>query len=232
MNPDDSIFVQVLRGEQMHAILLAAFICVSLLLITGCTRATTAVSFEDLCDLTREQFAVMDEESLIQWVWEKHGVVPSELGQQEEDRAEVVLYGWRKGETYRTARLHGGRPVWISMTDIRDGPTFGQVLETLGPPEAVYTYATVYDGTSYGVILEYPAQGLSLGRKQFTRLVLTEVVLSERTQVNTVDCYTPGSLEVVLHQAFGIPAENVPIALQQHKPWPGFGAEVSLDTNP
>ena len=172
----------------------------------------------------------MDEATLIPWVEEHYGVTPSKMGERTNAGVVVVHYTWLKGKTRGYATLHDGSLVSIRLEDVQNGPTFGQVVETLGPPKTLSTSATGWEGTVYTLGLEYPELGFSVKKQGWLWGYVNQVTLSEDTQVNTIRCYAPGSLEEVLQEINMTPPEIITDTLRlYYPPWPGFGASVTLE---
>ncbi len=215
-----------LRGAQ--EILSFACICWLAITLAGCARSTVDVSFEGLCGLTYAEFASFDEEFLIQWVQENYGVSPWKLGETKESGKVVTVHAWMKDGTYGTAWLNDGHLAVISMMDIQNGPTFGQVVDTVGPPDAVDSYVTRQEDTVYTIELHYPTLGFIAVESGWKRGYVTSLTLERHMRVNEIYCHMPGSMQEVLQEAFVIPPENVPIALQRRIPWPGFGTSIPL----
>jgi hypothetical protein len=203
-------------------------ICCLLLVQAECTRSSVLISFEGLCGLTQKQFATMDKAALIQWIQEEYGVAPTQMGNEVRSGKAVELYAWTKDETDRYAWLQDGRLVWLSIERL-NGPTFGQVVDALGFPEAVSRDGTGWENTVYRIGLEYPGLGFSVAESGVLAGYVSEITLVRDMHVNTVDCYAPGSMEDVLKNAYLIPPENVPAALSHRLPWTGFGGSVSLE---
>jgi len=200
----------------------------------GCgmrTSISTRVSFEELCGLTHEQFAAMGEATLVRWIQDTYGVSPEQGGEVWHGEP-VVSYRWVRDGDERVANFRAGRLIRILVFRTESGPTFGQVVATLGPPKVVSRYVTRIDATVYEVALEYPMLGLTVGHRDRERGTVTQIQLSKRMRVNTLICYRAGSLEEVLQEAFPVAHENIPAVLDRKLPWPGFGSVVPLDSGP
>ena len=209
--------------------LLGVCLCALLLVSIGCSpgKETTPVSFEGLCQLTLDEFASMDEETLVQWVEEKHGVSPSK-SEQEWDGNLIVSYEWESDGVDWFASCREDRLSKILRLNVPLGPTFGEVVERLGSPERISSYATRVEDTGYQVALEYPEAGLTLGEQGWLRGYVTEVTLSKRQRVNSVLCYMPGPLEEIMQEVLLVSPEYIPVALERKVLWPGFGAKITL----
>ena len=217
-------------GRLVHRMRLGFCIGCLLLVLSGCARSTVSISFEGLCGLTHEEFATMDEATLIPWVEEHYGVTPSKMGERVEAGVVVPIYTWLKGKTRGSAMLHDGSLVKIWLEDVQNGPTFGQVVETLGPPKTLYRSATGWEGTMYTLGLEYPELGFSVKKHDWLWGYVNQVTLSEDIQVNAISCYAPGSLEEIMQEINMAHPEVITDALRfYYPPWPGFGASVTLE---
>jgi len=211
----------------------ALFASILLLLgaVAGCSQSTVPVSFEGLCGLTHEQFEAMDETALVQWAQEKQGVTPSRMETETLGKL-VVDYSWMKKDVSWHARLYNNELVMLAVDNADDLPTFGQIVDKIGPPKAVGEYVVTYERTMYEIILHYPHLGFSVMAVELTSGHPKEVVLTKRMQVEIVYCYKPGSMESVFEDAYLIPPDEIPHSLEGLLPWPGFGGKVPLGRSP
>ena len=222
------------RSRFIHASLLVAGMCFLLAVLAGCRQPTEPVSYQDLCGLTSDQMGVMDEEDVRQWIEEKYNSVPVK-SQKVTNGESIVIYIWQYDGIAGNAYLRDGRLFRISLHEVENGPTFGQVVAGLGPPEMVDRYAGMYEPMLYTVDLDYPALGVSVGasgmeeRNKLMHEGGLAAPLTEDMQVDYVECYTPGSMEDVLREVFFLPPEYVSYHMQRRIPWPGFGDLVPLD---
>ena len=222
--------------------LLVTSVCCLLVILVGCRQAIQStevplapVSFEDLCRLSHKQFGTMGEEELRQWIEETYYDTPSEA-QEIMDGDPIGIYIWEHGEMIGNAYLRDGRLLRISLHDIENGPTFGQVVAGLAPPAMVYRYQWTYEQVLYTIGLDYPALGVSVyttNLEKWHKLAHQEglaVTLTQDMRVNGIECYTPGPMEDVLREAFLLSPESVSFQMQSRLPWPGFGVLIPLDT--
>jgi hypothetical protein len=203
-------------------------------MLTGCQQPIEPVSYKDLCGLTSEQMGVIDEEDVRHWIEEEYSCAPAES--EEVIGGEfIVIYIWEHDGITANAYLRDGRLFRISLHDVENGPTFGQVVAGLGPPEMVDRRAGMYEPVLYTVSLDYPALGVSVGAsglEKRNRLMHEDRLATPLTQdmvVDHIECYTPGSMEDILREVFSLPPEYVAYHIQRRIPWPGFGALVPLE---
>ena len=207
-------------------------------MLAGCRQPTEVslvpVSYKDLCGLTSEQMGVMDDKNVRRWIEAEYNDIP--LKSQEMISGEsIVIYIWKYNGITGNAYLRDGHLFRISLSDVENGPTFGQVVAALGPPKVVDRSAGMYEPLLYTIVLDYPALGVSVGvsnieeRSRLTHQGELAAPLTEDMQIDHVDCYAPGSMEEVLREVFFLSPENVSYHIQRRMPWPGFGALIPLD---
>jgi hypothetical protein len=174
----------------------------------------------------------MDESAALKWVQDEYGVSPKKT--KDPIYGDLVnVYEWYKDDgTYGHLYFHDEHIIRMSLEGIKHGPTFGQVVEELGPPEAFGEYVTRVEDTVYSFSLGYPAWGFSVSGMDSTRGYVEEVVLSKDMRVDLVVCHAPGPREEVLREAYLLDVlypESEDSEWQEPTPWPGFGTPIRLD---
>jgi hypothetical protein len=219
-----------------------AVLCM-MLTLAGCGRVVepaVPVSYEELCGLPYGQMGVMNAEEVRRWMEETYGMAERIVNLDEflppDQRGTVVAYAWLKGEENGEAYLRDGRLFRVSR-ETRNGPTLGQVVAGLGPPEMIARGCATYGGHVVALLqLEYLALGVSLETwYEMTPQELSfpyakwNVSLKKHMRVSSIDCYLPGlSLEEILHEVFFLRSEIIPREVNKRMPWPGFGAQIPL----
>ena len=222
-------FAAFVLPRRIRLVVPVALVGLLSLISSGCTLGTSVpISFDGFCGLSHEQFAAMDEKTFVEWIQGKYGVSPSRRAERTENGKQVVPYEWTAGSIYGNAWFHDGRLAWLLLDDFPNGPTFGQTVGELGPPEKLYRYSTGWENTVYSIVLEYPTLGFSVGNSGTLLGSVKEVTLSENLRVNYTICYGPGSLEDVLREVL----LASPAHLKRLMDWPGFGVSVPLEPVP
>ena len=190
-----------------------AVLCM-MLTMAGCGRVVEQappVSYEELCGLPYGQMGVMNEEEVRRWMEETYGMAERIVNLDEflppDQRGTVVAYAWFKGDGNGEAYLRDGRLFRVSR-ETRDGPTLGQVVAGLGPPEMIARSAGMYGEVV--VVLAYLKLGVSvetwylMSPRELSRSSKEwTVTLSEKLRVSEIHCYLPGlSLEAILQEIF------------------------------
>jgi hypothetical protein len=212
-------------------------------MLTGCEQPRKQVSYESLCGLTKDQMGSLDEEGVREWIEKEHGPVQEAILDQaldEELRDAIVAYGWSEmGKIAGIAYLKEGRLYRVSVYGLENGPNFGQVVTSLGVPQAVYGFGiAVRDPVFYTIRMDYPALGLSVegssldARAELIRGKGLSTPLSEKMLVRDVECYVPGSIEQVLRDVFLLSPEVIRYQLEKRIKWPGFSSTVPLQDAP
>ena len=192
------------------------------------------LTVEDLCGLSTDQFGSMEEEAFRNWFHERYGRFPARDEQIVGGEA-MTVYSWRQDGAVGNAFAHDGRLHSLSIIDIADGPSFGDVVTALGTPKAVDRYANVYDPVLYRIQLDYPDLGVSVttkGLEDRTELSANGglyIRLAEEMPVTTITCYAPSSLEHLLLQVLFLDEEVAALQLARRIDWPGFGESIRLD---
>ena len=214
-----------------------AVLCM-MLTMAGCGRVVEQappVSYEELCGLPYGQMGVMNEEEVRQWMEETKGAFRTanlDKFLPPDQRGTVVAYAWFNGKAY----LRDGHLFRVSR-ETRNGPTLGQVVAGLGPPEMIARGFATYGGHVVAFLhLEYLALGVSVETwydmtPQERSLPHAEwkVALKKDMRVSSIDCYLPGlSLEEMLHEVFFVRSEIIPHEVNRRMPWPGFGAQIPI----
>jgi hypothetical protein len=190
-----------------------AVLCM-MLTLAGCGRVedqAPPVSYEALCGLPDGQMGVMSAEEVRRWMEETYGMAERIVNLDEflppDQRGTVVAYAWLKGEENGEAYLRDGRLFRVSR-ETRNGPTLGQVVAGLGPPEmiarsvgmhgeVVVELAYLKLGVSVRVWHLMSPRELSHSPKEWA------ITLSEKFRVSEIHCYLPGlSLEAMLREIF------------------------------
>jgi hypothetical protein len=225
------------RSRSIQASLLIAGTCFLLAVLAGCRRPTEPVLYEDLCGLTSEQMRVMGEEDVRRWLEEEydHKVITSVTAG---DVSITTGLMWKRGGV--TAYLRDGGLLLIQFDEIENGPTFGQVVASMGTPEMISWDLRTYGGhVLYRLGLDYPELGISVeGWREMTARELSRPAeewtarVREDIQVEWVSCYSPrSSMEEVLKAVYRpSPSPDAPQLRMSHRmPWPGFGVLIPLD---
>jgi hypothetical protein len=222
------------RVSFVRASLLDVGTCLLLAMLARCSQPST-VSYEDLCGPPREQMAAMDEDDVLQWITEQDST-PGRL-EEIRDGESIVEYAWTRNGIIWTAHLRGGQVFRISSQYDENGPTFGDVVASIGTPEMVGRTVTSYGGhVVYILGLDYLELGISVdGDDEMTARELSRsakewsVTLRENMEVDNVSCYSSHlSPEEVLGEVFLVPPEAISSEVRSRMPWPGFGASVPL----
>ncbi len=213
-----------------------------LTMLVGCNimnkTSSENISFESLCGLTHSEFESMNSEQMDQWMRKKHGSNIS-VESSGDNQNIVTTYRWVETSSKGAAYRKDNHLLHISATDIDSGPTFGQVVSSLGKPDVVYRDVEAREKVLYTVGLDYPRLGVSVSTSDLANVadIVHEngwaIQLKESMKVDSISCYTPhDSMEQVLINAFLSTPSSVQIQLKHRTPWPGFGSWVSLDNLP
>jgi hypothetical protein len=216
-------------------------ICVGLLMMAACqSPPLPAVTYSDLCGLTREQFGKLDEQAVLQWIQSKNAHpfrVPISNLPDEIKTDQIQAFGWTQSadtQTVRVAYLRNGQLVRVSIQDLQDGPTFGQVVAGLGSPDTVYRSMLEYEQVLYTMGLDYPAFGILVytsGHENRRTLMHDDqlaVHLVPTSRVTRIECYEPQPTQDALQQIFFLSHESVLLEMQRRITWPGFDTWVSF----
>jgi len=205
---------------------------------TGCHQGVdygaTPVSHQDICRLPPEEMATMDSEDVHRWIVTACDAVPT-TSQEKIGGEQLTVYVWQSNGMTGNAYLRSGQLFRISLQNLENGPTFGQVVAGLGSPEMVDRRAEIRERVLDTIALDYPALGISVSTSDVgkrSRLLHRDdlaVTLRQDMRVLHVECYAPGSMEDILRDVFLLPPEYVSYHLERRIPWPGFGSRVSLD---
>ena len=230
------------KYDQLKSLVVS--ICLILSMLVSCSFKSKVtggnVSFESLCGLTLQQFESMNEEEAGQWMRKKHGEnISSSTKQVGDSQNWVTIYKWEERPSTEVFYLKDEHPLHLSIFDIVDSPSFGEVVSGLGSPDTVYGNAEVYEQVLYSVDLDYPKLGISVGTSDLVNI--PDVVhgnswaiqLRENMKVDYINCYKPrNSIEEVLRDVFLASPESVQIQLERRTPWLGFASWVSLREMP
>lgn len=229
-------WIGILRYEQWLVVLFISLLCLVTTLaigedrgsITFAPRFSAAVSYEDLCGLSHDQFQSMNAKQVQQWIREKYYMTAIESSSTLDNL--VTAYTFNQGKTLRYVTLRNDRAFHFRQQGIENGPGFGQVVAGLGVPELVYhdNYVPVVREATYVSIgLDYPKLGVSVATGRWAQgdQENMQVRLSEDLQVHDIDCYVPTvSVEEVLRDVYQYRPDIIDKELKRRMPWPGFGA--------
>lgn len=202
------------------------------------------VPFEEFCGISLDRFTTLDEKGLRQWIRDHSFDIPI---RKLDNRSGTVIYYWSLGEAVlldgHLAALRvligteAGKDAYGQVVNRFGTPvagkeiTLGQVVDKLGPPEAISTSTsrasddTGHEILRYWISLNYSGQGLLIGASIEVQPDMTAVELSEDIRVRGILCFTPGSTETLkrLNRRYNLEEYGPWIA------WPGFGALMPLD---
>ncbi len=213
----------------------------SLMLLLGITvgcqttsnYATSQISFGGLCGIALERFEDTNKEQVREWLEEQYGVNPQSSNVEE---GVIAIRAEERNKGSTTAYLRQLRLIEI-MREVKNGPTFGQVVTVFGVPDSVYGQAIGHERIPYSVGLDYPKRGVSVFMSKIAdpsevvhgnRL---EVQLKESYTVNIVQCFAPHpSMDEVLRTGYlsSNPA-TIQNNLNRRKPWQEFETWVPLE---
>jgi hypothetical protein len=223
--------------------LLRVIACMIFVVLAGCEQPRKQISYESLCGLTKDQMGSLDEDGVREWIEKEHGPVQEVILDQaldEEYSGSITAYGWSEmGKVAGIAYMREGRLYRASVYDLENGPNFGQVVTSLGVPQAVFgSGTTLQDPVLYTIRMEYPDLGLSVegssleARSELIRGEGLSAPLREKMLVRNVECYVPGSIEEVLRNVFLLSPEVIRYQLEKRIKWPGFSSIVPLQDAP
>jgi len=212
-----------------------------LLLLVSCVDKTEieplAISFEELCLVSQEDFTNMNGNAVPEWIEDNFGAPPS-VSISDDDAVVIVFNGssTRLGEFLGNVLVRQERISEISLHDIQAGPHFDEVVMGLGDPASVNHYCAMpHEPQLYTIGLDYPAIGISVyASESRSRGSLSfegglGVVLREDMQVTLVQCYPPAAtMEEVINRDHSLTPTGRRLQLQNRVPWTGFGSMVSL----
>lgn len=211
-------------------------VCIVLAILAACRRPPgPPVTYRDLCNVDVQHLETMDEDSVRQWVREQYGVVPRDAAERSLGGDLVGIMVWTHDGVTGNAYLRDGHLFRISLMNIKNGPTFNQVIAGMGIPQAVGTGSVQYDPVLYSIDLFYPELGMLVSGSRLERYrdLMRDGGLAARLgadmRVDSVDCYAPASIPDVLRKVYFSAPERVAGEVQHLRPWPGFGAWVPLD---
>jgi hypothetical protein len=195
----------------------------------------TPVSLRGVCALAHAdeiELGIADEPAVRAWMQAKRRISdPSKWVRSTRTLGEdtFIEYGWPEEFGGILARLKNGRLSALLKSDTW-GPTFGELVDAVGPPEWVYPYIIRCNGSkdcAYGIYLDYPGLGMSVRSDRFGDLPGRTFALDRNLRVKTVECYVSGTMEEVLRNAYQLPPDYVLRDMQARVPWSGFGAIFS-----
>jgi hypothetical protein len=179
----------------------------------------------------------MEEEDIQRWLEATYG---REVFRDATAKGVSLQPAWTQEDGLVTVHLQDGKLSHAQFAEIKNGPTFEQVVAGLGAPEVIIWDLHMYGGhVLYSFALHYPGLGVSVeGRREMTGSELSRPaeewtgVLRKDTQVEWVDCYLPcSSVEETLADVFGLSPDHVQLRIKRQMPWPGFGGQVPLTVN-
>jgi hypothetical protein len=200
-----------------------------ILILAACNLTSRSVTFRDLCVFNEDEFGAANSDQVLARIREKYQVDP-----KNESRENFVRYYWQLGRTDSEVGLLDNHLVGFQQRGIEGGPQLGQVVGGLGTPDALYRYASGFEGVQYQIILEYPRRGVTVMASRTAgpgevRNVDGELSLhlSEDIKSTDINCFVPvNSLDDLLRQVYQVPPESMEMQRQRIVTWPGFGAWV------
>ncbi len=228
-------------SRECHLTLLISLI---FLVVTSCQRAQEPVSREpitylDLCGVTQDQIGTMDDGSVRNWIEEKYGSYRTigldavlAYGEQELDSVKGYIWG-DINDFYVDVYLRRGILIRVSLNNIEEGLTFGQVVDDMGPPDWVHLDAVIRHDVLYHFQLDYPRLGFSVGAEDFksTKILSNNdygIELDRDMSIDTIECYSPNPMEIVLKNDFIEPKDNVSFLMESRSKWSGFETYIPI----
>jgi hypothetical protein len=215
---------------------IGAIVLTLLIVATACEFIAPSpvhqISYEGLCGLPVEQFLGMDEQKVRQWLTSQYGSVSlaPDLGV-----GVTRLWSPEKNGISSTAFLRQGSLIEL-VQSLKRGPTFGQVVSSLGRPDSIFTSWLPYEKIVYSVGMDYPTVGISVQMnssataRDLSHNGKLEVQMKEEFPVDLVQCYAPrSSMEEVIRNGFPSDPKSIETILKRRKAWSGFGAWVALE---
>ena len=149
----------------------------------------------------------------------------------EQNGVPLTIIGWQ-GRGPNAVVLRDGKVLRIEV-GLDRGPTLGQMVERLGPPERVYAHVRCTEFWGYLVVFDYPARGLTLWSESYP-VNLEDVVaakgmgvLREDMRVTRATYYAPTTLRSALADVFLYDLEGVEGLIGDLREWQGF-TQVTL----
>lgn len=210
-------------------------ICMGLLIMVACQPPPLpAVTYSDLCGLAHEQFGKLDEQAVLRWIQSKNAQplrAPLPNLPDEIKTDQIQAFGWTQPadtQTVRVAYLRNGQLTRVSIQDLQNGPTFGQVVAGLGSPDTLYRSMQEYEQVLYTIGLDYPAFGIIVytsgieDRRTLMHDNQLAVHLAPTSRVTRIECYEPQPTQEALQRSFFLSHESVLLEMQRRITWPGF----------
>jgi hypothetical protein len=219
-----------------------------MLAISGCRKSHKSVlSYSNLCGVNQEQFGKMSGEDVRDWLKNKFGSYtifedPNAVKQMQLNNNDDLIIGYMGTSSNKKsgtilAYLRNDRLIRITINDSNnefDEPEFGEIISSFGPPEWLLISPSYYENIVYGIQLDYPHLGFSVGSveeknpEDMYHNGELSVFLSNRIQVESINCYLFGNMVDILQNAFFLMPADATIAMQMRLTWPGLETYVPL----
>jgi len=183
----------------------------------------------------------MNDSAVRNWIKDKYGSYTYNLVDNKAidtlDKGSVVSYSWGdvKG-FYGYIYVRNGYLFDISLHNLKNGLTFGQIVDSLGHPDYLNNDAEVYENILYDIELDYPHLGISVGMTdmknpgQLTHNGVFAFHLEKNIPVQWIECYAPAPMEQVLERIFLLSPDMAIRAVQARLPWPGFNIYIPFSS--
>jgi hypothetical protein len=213
------------------------FICAACQLSSKPNSQKKPITYENLCGLSQEQMGKMDIIEVQRWVKDKYGSFTPYKDPRVNPAEQQAITAYTLGEAnseYGAAFLRNGYLMRVSMENIKNGVTFGQVVDRLGSPEYFHFDSQWYEKVLYDIYLDYPNLGITVGTTQLQdpRQLLHgnkyEFLINKNFHIDQIDCYVPNELELVLQETYFYPSNRISTVMQAFLSWPGFGTYISF----
>ena len=227
-------------GVKYLSILLIILISLSILISYSRQPSRKPITYFNLCGITPDQMGTMDDEAVRNWIAKKYGAyhalnLDTVLAAAGQETGSVTGYTWgTENEFHGEVYLRNGHLIRVSLFNVKNSWTFGQVIDTIGLPDWVLLVASVRDPVLYYFQLDYPQLGFSIGYEDLKSAREMDIgknfaiQLQEGMAINWIDCYSPGQMKTVLENDFFLSETNVSVLMQARTIWSGFGAYIPL----
>jgi hypothetical protein len=211
-------------------------------IFSGCQFHPTTVTYNSpityktLCGLSQAYLGKMNDRAVRNWMEEKYGAyeIFNDPTVPQRGQNTIVVYGEVKPQYNDVYYLRNGFLFRISRNDIKEGPTFGHVVEGLGSPDGIYYNVEMYEQFVIYIQLDYPHLGISLittfmkDPGQLLHNGKYAIRLETNIPVQRIECYTPDPMDLVLENELFMSQEVASTYIQNQIPWPGFMAYLPL----
>ena len=182
----------------------------------------------------------MDDEAVRNWIVENYGVyhalnLDAVLAAAGLEKGSVTGYAWgTENDFHGEVYLRNGHLIRVSLYNVKNSWTFGQIVDTIGPPDWVLLAAYVRDPVLYYFQLDYPQSGFSVhydDLKSAKELGIGKkfaIKLEEGMSIDWIDCYSPDRMETVLENDFFLSEANTSVLMQARTTWSGFETYIPL----